>query len=336
MLFMIPTLSYSSTWLLISLAILIFIGITFFLNLKPRFVHPKTSFYETRRKLYIFCKYITLSCVVLLPINIRFITGKQIITQKLIPIQILFDVSLSMTADDIEPSRFVAAKKSLLQLLNKLDGYYTSIITFSGIPFVHIPFSQDTSGIITRRKSTNLWDFPPVPNFVGTAIWDALLLGLHNLEQISSEEEQQPGIIILLTDGDSNKGFDPEQVLPLLQKKQIPVFTLGMGEQNYLIGYDHFGTPVKTSLNIPLLENIAHETWWEFYRVLQYKTLEQIFQKIAKIIKIQEKDKVINNYFELNKILLWLLIICLTFSISMKLLSFKKIEKYKKNSIIQK
>ncbi|MEI6119225.1 MAG: VWA domain-containing protein [bacterium] len=53
------------------------------------------------------------------------------VVEKNIPVQIILDVSLSMAANDLQPSRFVAAKKSLISLIQQLDGYYISLIAFS-------------------------------------------------------------------------------------------------------------------------------------------------------------------------------------------------------------
>jgi hypothetical protein len=59
------------------------------------------------------------------------VTDKQVLVEKNIPIQIILDVSLSMSANDLQPSRFSAAKASLISLVRQLDGYSISLITFS-------------------------------------------------------------------------------------------------------------------------------------------------------------------------------------------------------------
>jgi hypothetical protein len=71
-----------------------------------------------------------------------------------------------MAATDMEPSRFFAAKNSLIKLVQKLDGYYLSLISFSGKPFIYIPFSSDSSSIVSKLETMNLGDFPPVPDFI--------------------------------------------------------------------------------------------------------------------------------------------------------------------------
>ena len=58
-------------------------------------------------------------------------SDRKVVVEKNLPIQIIFDVSLSMAADDLKPSRFVAAKKSLISLVQQLDGYAISLIAFS-------------------------------------------------------------------------------------------------------------------------------------------------------------------------------------------------------------
>ncbi|MEI6774472.1 MAG: VWA domain-containing protein [bacterium] len=72
-----------------------------------------------------------LVCVILLPLRISVVTDRQVVIDKNIPIQIVLDVSLSMSANDLQPSRFVAAKSSLISLIQQLDGYSISLITFS-------------------------------------------------------------------------------------------------------------------------------------------------------------------------------------------------------------
>jgi uncharacterized protein YegL len=105
---------------------------------------------------------------------------------KSLPVQIVLDVSLSMSAYDISPSRFSAAKASLLELIRGLDGYNVSLITFSGIPFVAVPFSHDTPAVVANVERLSLSDFPAVKEFLGTALGDALLLGVQNLQKATS------------------------------------------------------------------------------------------------------------------------------------------------------
>ena len=55
-----------------------------------------------------------------------------------------------------------------------------------------------------------LGDFPATDSFLGTALGDALLLSLYQFSQI---DEDAPRALVIISDGDSNKGYDPYKVL---------------------------------------------------------------------------------------------------------------------------
>jgi hypothetical protein len=157
-----------------------------FFSLKPRFIFPVDKLISWKYRANKIVQWVLISCIVLLPLNLGFIAQKSIVVDKPLPVQILLDVSLSMSAYDITPSRFYAAKSSLLKLIHGLDGYNVSLITFSGIPFVTVPFSHDTKAVLANVEHISLADFPAVKEFLGTALGDALLLGVQNLQKITS------------------------------------------------------------------------------------------------------------------------------------------------------
>lgn len=67
-------------------------------------------------------------------------------------------------------------------------------------------------------------------------------------------------MVLLITDGDSNIGFDPMQVVSYYQKTQVPLFVLGVGQENYLIGRDMRNDDVTTNINLGLLQQLADKT----------------------------------------------------------------------------
>ena len=237
----------------------------------------------------------------LVPLNMYFVKEKKVIKDKTLNVQILFDVSLSMTADDIKPSRFTAAKESLIKLTNQLSWYNISMITFSGIPLIRMPFSNDTSAIVSKLNDFNMWEFPPTYNFVGTAIGDAIMLGADNLLQFA--QNNKPWIIILITDWDSNKGSEPMQAVAFAKKNNIPIYTLWVWNWDFVVGTDGFGNPVNTTINLDLLKSISQNSNGKFYRVLNENEFMQIFNDISSIIKSQEIDKFYYEYFYLNQFL---------------------------------
>ena len=157
----------------------------------------------------------------------------------------------------------------------------------------------------------NLGDFPPVKDFLWTAIGDSLLLGVENLQQFVHQETYKPWIVVLVTDGDSNIGFDPMQVVSYYQKIQVPIFVLGVGQENYLIGRDTWNTDVTTNINLSLLQQLADKTWGKFYRVLGEKSFGDFFAELSKNIVAQQQNKIQNMFWELNDYLIYLIFILL-------------------------
>jgi hypothetical protein len=210
-----------------------------------------------------------------------------------------------MTANDIAPSRFSVAKDIVDALLIARDGYPVSIILFSGIPFVHVPFSTHTDAIRTKWMHTYLGQFPPVPQFVGTAIGDALLLSLSNLYNNNYGD----GIIILMTDGDSNKWFEPANVLTILKNHRIPVFAIGVWNPDpFVIGYDYFWWEISTSYDPLFLQEIPDATWWQAWLMTNISQKESIVVSVVQAIQEKQIHKSIVDYFFLNQILLIIII----------------------------
>ncbi len=300
-------MSFSFAWLRISLSLILLCVIFFFFNRRPKFILPVTYLKQKLRYLHIILLGILLLSIILLPLSLSFVSERKVVVEKDIPIQIILDVSLSMAANDMHPSRFAAAKNSLISLVKNLDGYYLSLIAFSGKPFVYVPFSSSSSAIAKKLAAMNLWDFPPVPDFLWTAIGDALLLGVSNLQQFSHQETYKPWVVILITDGDSNIGFDPLQVISYYQKTSVPLYVLGVGQENYLIWRDVRGSEVTTDINLSLLQQLAQKTWWWFSRILGTWSFDTFFSGFLQNIVEHQQQRIEPIFRNLNDYLLYVI-----------------------------
>ncbi len=310
----------SRNWIWMSAFLVIVCTAIFFFNRRPKFIVPLSYFRHKRAVAYAILVGIIFLIILLLPLRIGYVTDKKIQTEKIIPIQIVFDVSLSMSANDVFPSRFESAKKAVLLLVQKLDGYEISCITFSGKPFIYIPFSSSTSAITSKLQKMNLGDFPPVKDFLGTALWNALLLAVDNMQNYQSG--YKPWIVLLITDGDSNIGFDPLQVMTYYQKMQIPIFAVGVGQDNFLIGRDTFDQEIKTDIDIDLLQKLADTTWGKFKKVVGNQNFDSFFNDIVQSITSQETTNITPQIFYINGYLLRILILCLLGIIGLRFYSF--------------
>lgn len=292
-------MQWRGPWLIVSILFVLAIVLSYIFPYKPRFVVPGN-------RIHLIISYIAILLLAIIPLNIRISTGWSENTTQSIPIQILFDVSLSMTANDLLPSRFAVAKDMVDELISSWDNYPVSIILFSGIPFVHIPFSTDTQAILSKWETTQLGQFPPVPQFVWTSIWDALLLGVQNMENNGFGT----GIIILITDGDSNKWYEPDDVITILEKKRIPLFALWIGKTDaFTVGYDIFSNPVYTTYNPIFLNNLTKKVWWQTFVAETTDDIQSIIISLER--QVSKNVYTVNepSFFLLNDIFIPLIFI---------------------------
>ena len=76
------------------------------------------------------------------------------------------DVSLSMSATDLSPSRFVVAKELITDLVAQLRPVSVSLLVFSGVPFEPIVFSSESSELLDTLDRMSIQDFPVNSEFL--------------------------------------------------------------------------------------------------------------------------------------------------------------------------
>jgi hypothetical protein len=161
-------------------------------------------------------------------------------------------------------------------------------------------------------------------DFLGTAGGDALAVGIESLviksQQIQKEQKSElPKIILRITDGYSNKGINPEAIIPYLKEYEISVWALGIGDTNTVIGKDHQGSPVTTPIDFDVLEKIAQRTDGFFVKAQGSEQIQDFFdQAESKLISYTEiaQEK---TFYHINVILIPILIILLLLIIGIRI-----------------
>jgi len=252
--------------------------------------------------------------ILIIPFNIGIYQGTKIKKQATLNIEVLFDVSLSMTAKDFNPDRFTVAKNSLIKFINSLDANYNIwLIAFSWKPFVYIPITDHKKALIWKIKNMHMSDFPPALDFVWTAIWDAIILWTKQLIDYSGRKHK-PWVIILFTDGDSNKWINPLKAVQFANKYDIPIFVWAIGnDEKYVIWKDYYDTEVPTSIDLDLLKKIAIQSWGEFLQIKTKEDFLKILWSIYDYVKNYEKIEKVDEYLYINHYLIILLILLLVF-----------------------
>lgn len=177
-------------------------------------------------------------------------------------IVVLFDVSLSMMATDVEPDRFSSAQEAAKAFVDEVDeGVEVGLISFSGTVAVEVPPTLDRAAV-TRGIDTLELD-------VSTAIGDALYAGTRLLTTLAEEagdgngdrgDDRPPGVLVLLTDGETTVGRFTDEGAQIAADAGIPVYAIAFGTTEGTIEDPDTGEVVPVPVRTEELDNVAEVT----------------------------------------------------------------------------
>ena len=137
-----------------------------------------------------------------------------------IDLVIALDVSKSMLAEDLKPSRLVRAKLEIESLLDQLTGDRVAFVAFAGSAFIQCPLTLDygTAKLFLDDLGTH-----SIPRG-GTDIGGAIRKALSAFEGTGGGEK----VVILLTDGEDHGG-ELSSALKEAKEKGVAVYPVGVG-----------------------------------------------------------------------------------------------------------
>ena len=184
---------------------------------------------------------------------------------------IAVDLSQSMNATDVQPSRLEKAKHEIQRLISRFNSDRIGLMVFSDEAFVQSPLTYDQKALqlYTQPLRTNL-----LPH-TGTNYAPVLQLTLEKLKQENKheEEEQKARVLVLISDGE-DFGGEVKALAEQLREENIRVYTLGIGTtegsripvgRGYL--HDSEDHIVTTHLNPEPLVQLAELTGGQYYEV---------------------------------------------------------------------
>lgn len=244
---------------------------------------------------------LSLSCVFIILSLARPQWGAKVeqIKRKGLDIMFILDLSKSMLAEDIQPSRLERAKLEISSFLDNLKGDRVGIIGFAGQALVICPLTLDYSAVKLFLDILNT-EYIPVP---GTKIGDAINLARTTLSSKVSAKEGQ-AVCILITDGE-DLGSDWKSASQEAASAGIRIYTVGMGmpegepiperdEHGNIKGYkkDETGKIVISRLNEDALESIAMTTGGGYSR----GDLSKVYKAISKLERGEFAEKYATQY----------------------------------------
>lgn len=256
--------------------------------------------------------------------NPKWGTKKEKIKATASDIYIALDISRSMDAQDISPSRLERAKKFVEQLVNNLKGDRIGLISFAGSAYLQIPLTTDYAAVQLYANAANT----DQAGTQGTAIGEALSLANKAFE----EGETHQRAIIVISDGEDH---DEEAIAAAKEAREngYVTFTVGVGTTDgamvpviergrEVYKKDENGIPVTSKLNIDLLKEVASAGGGNFYLVNQGS--EVIPDLKNKLDRLQKREIEQKSFTEFNSYFQYFLLLGILCFIIEYLLSQKK------------
>ena len=203
-------------------------------------------------------------------------------------IVIAMDISSSMLATDLRPTRFDAAKEVAQKFVGQRPDDNIGLVVFSGESLSLMPLTSDQAALVNAIASIKTGMLND-----GTAIGDGLSSAVNRLVQGKAKSKS----IILLTDGTNNAGdVAPSTAARIAKQKGIRIYTIGVGTNGSIAITDPYGfstTTMETKIDEVALKNIATLTNGKYFRATDSKMLREVFNEIDKL----EKSKLnVNQY----------------------------------------
>ncbi len=215
------------------------------------------------------------------------------------------DLSASMNAFDIAPTRLEKVKFELKKIAAAFNSDRVGLIIFSSEAFVQCPLTYDKSAfnLFLETLNTNL-----VPSS-GTDFSAPLEVAMKKIStEEKSDSKQKSKIIILISDGE-DFGEQTASLANKIEEKEIKLFTLGIGTKKgskirgkYKYKKDRQGNDVVTKLNPKMLKKLAATTGGKYFEISENRNdVSRLINTIANIegeLRDTKKiDAASNKYF---------------------------------------
>ena len=156
----------------------------------------------------------------------------QTVEREGVQIIIALDVSRSMDAEDIKPSRLVRAKLEIVDLMQRLQGDEVGLVLFSGAAFLQFPLTFD---YLSARNFIEAADTEMI-SIQGTNIAEAIEIASRSF----NEELISQRVVVIFTDGENLDG-DAVEAAREAADDGVSIYTVGVGTA------DGEPIPIRTS-----------------------------------------------------------------------------------------
>lgn len=199
-----------------------------------------------------------------------------------VEIQLAFDISSSMLAEDFRPdNRIAVARREVARFVEGREADRIGLVAFAGEALTVVPGTLDHDVVLRAVENLDVGQLND-----GTAIGTALATAVNRL----SDDTTASRVVVLLTDGDNNRGvIDPLEAASAAAALGVRVHTIGVGRDGVVpvpIGRTRFGyqyANMEVTVNDELLGTMAERTGGVYFRATDPEALQRIYERIDEL-----------------------------------------------------
>ncbi|HWH43830.1 MAG TPA: VWA domain-containing protein [Thermoleophilaceae bacterium] len=212
-------------------------------------------------------------------------------------VMLVTDVSRSMEATDVAPSRLEAAQAAAGRFLDQVpDGLRVGLVAFSDSPLAIESPTEDHDRVRDALESLS-----PLS---GTATGAALQAALDGVRPEDEEgAEKPPAAIVLLSDGTATDGDVQFDVARDAEREGVPIYTVALGTPDGTVTFPD-GTVVAVPPDPDALRRIADESSGQSFQAGDADELSAVYQRLGSQIGTRSEQRQITHAFAAAALLL--------------------------------
>jgi Ca-activated chloride channel homolog len=204
------------------------------------------------------------------------------------------DVSRSMKATDVEPTRLDAARTAAKTFLDEVPAKFrVGVVSFATRAVVGVAPTEDRELVVTALDTLAPGE--------GTAIGDAVALSLRVGQPQEEGAEAPPRAIVLLSDGARDGGqVEPAEAAQQAKQGGVPVYTVLVGTPDGVVEEQltgGFRRIIRVPPNPETLEQVAATSGGTFFQAPDAEGLKSVYEELGSRLGTREQDREITDVF---------------------------------------
>ncbi|WP_433377980.1 VWA domain-containing protein [Actinoplanes sp. CA-142083] len=205
-------------------------------------------------------------------------------------VMLAIDVSLSMEADDVAPTRIEAAQEAAKAFVNELPpSYNLGLVSFAKSANVLVSPTKDRSAVISGIDGLTLAE--------ATATGEAVFTSLDAIRTVPADgaDGAPPARIVLLSDGYRTSGRSIEDAAGAAAQANVPVSTIAFGTDTGVV--DIRGNLQRVPVDRLSLQQLAEQTKGFFYEAASVGELKKVYEDMGSSIGHRVEPREVTQWY---------------------------------------